>query len=158
MADFEEMFPELYVDEDKIRVVNEEDMKSAVGKNKWREFIAKYETKGRWRESNSSGRLQLWDTDSDQCSGRIHPEQHDLLYVVYAYPVTRFQFYVFEIARCRRGMNDWVREQALKAKEVRGATDLSRSNCRRQQARLEARRDKKRDGSTLLCTTHFCSL
>lgn len=29
-------------------------------------------------------------------------------------PVTRFQFYVFEIARCRRGMNDWVYDQAHK--------------------------------------------
>ncbi|WFD44992.1 hypothetical protein MPSI1_003668 [Malassezia psittaci] len=34
----------------------------------------------------------------------------------YEKKMTRFQFYVFEIARCRRGMNDWVYEQAQKAK------------------------------------------
>lgn len=28
--------------------------------------------------------------------------------------VTRFQFYVYEIARCRRKMNDWVYEDAHK--------------------------------------------
>lgn len=30
------------------------------------------------------------------------------------FTVTRLQFYVYEIARCRRGLNDWVYEKAQK--------------------------------------------
>ena len=40
---------------------------------------------------------------------------------VYSQKVTRFQFYVFEIARCRRGMNDWVFQQARKEKSENAA-------------------------------------
>lgn len=29
-------------------------------------------------------------------------------------PVTRLQFYVYEIARCRRGLNDWIYDKAQK--------------------------------------------
>lgn len=31
-----------------------------------------------------------------------------MLTLPFASPVTRMQFYVFEIARNRRGLNDWV--------------------------------------------------
>ena len=46
MADFEEMFPDTFKDDNAVRVINEDSMKSPAGKQKWREFIAKYEKKG----------------------------------------------------------------------------------------------------------------
>lgn len=44
-ADFEQSFPEIASDVAKIQKVDEEGMKSAAGKEKWRNFINKYEGK-----------------------------------------------------------------------------------------------------------------
>lgn len=46
MADFEAILPDVFGDDQAVRVINEDEMKSAHGKTKWREFIAKYEKKG----------------------------------------------------------------------------------------------------------------
>lgn len=46
MADFEENFPEVASHDDKVRRIDEDEMKSTVGKQKWRDFINKYEKKG----------------------------------------------------------------------------------------------------------------
>lgn len=64
MADFEQLFPEVANDNEKIEKLNEDEMKSTVGKQKWRDFIAKYEKKGalagdrrthtQWRISTSA--------------------------------------------------------------------------------------------------------
>lgn len=45
MADFEATFPEIAGDDEKIRKIDEDEMKSTVGKQKWRDFILKYEKK-----------------------------------------------------------------------------------------------------------------
>ncbi|WFD40153.1 uncharacterized protein MJAP1_003139 [Malassezia japonica] len=100
MADFEEMFPDTFKDDNAVRLINEDSMKSPAGKQKWREFIAKYEKKV---ADFNFGTLIRTDA-SDEYT------QTNTIFL------TRFQFYVFEIARCRRGMNDWVREHANAAK------------------------------------------
>lgn len=46
MQELEALLPDLYKSDDEIRVINEDSMKSAEGKKKWREFITKYEKKG----------------------------------------------------------------------------------------------------------------
>lgn len=46
MADFEQTFPELAKNDEAIRKIDEDEMKSASGKEKWRNFINKYEKKG----------------------------------------------------------------------------------------------------------------
>ncbi|WFC95672.1 D-lactate dehydrogenase (cytochrome) [Malassezia brasiliensis] len=101
MAEFEAILPDVFGNDQAVRVINEDDMKSAQGKTKWREFIAKYEKKV--ADFNFGTLIRTNASDEYTQTNTIF--------------LTRFQFYVFEIARCRRGMNDWVHEQALKAKE-----------------------------------------
>ncbi|WFD34853.1 D-lactate dehydrogenase (cytochrome) [Malassezia cuniculi] len=98
MADFEATFPELAGSDDGIRKIDEQEMKSTVGKKKWREFILKYEQK--IADFNFGTLIR---TDATQ--------EYTQLNTIF---VTRFQFYIIEIARCRRGMNDWVYENAHK--------------------------------------------
>ena len=45
MADFEATFPEIANDDEKIRKIDEDEMKSKERKKKWRDFILKYEKK-----------------------------------------------------------------------------------------------------------------
>ena len=54
MADFDETFPELSQNDEAIRKIDEDAMKSAAGKEKWRNFINKYEKKGRCRRLTQS--------------------------------------------------------------------------------------------------------
>ncbi|WFD28486.1 D-lactate dehydrogenase (cytochrome) [Malassezia nana] len=96
MADFEETFPELAKNDEAIRKIDEDEMKSPSGKEKWRNFINKYEKKV---ADFNFGTLIRTDA-SDEYT------QNNTIFL------TRFQFYVFEIARCRRGMNDWIKDQA----------------------------------------------
>lgn len=42
-ADFQQSFPDLAADEAKIKKIDEDEMKSPAGKDKWRQFINKYE-------------------------------------------------------------------------------------------------------------------
>lgn len=45
MEDFEATFPELAGSDESIRKIDEDALKSTVGKKKWREFILRYEQK-----------------------------------------------------------------------------------------------------------------
>ncbi|WFD32701.1 D-lactate dehydrogenase (cytochrome) [Malassezia sp. CBS 17886] len=97
-AAFEQTFPELYANDDGIRHIDEDAMKSKEGKEKWRAFIAQFEKK--IADFNFGTLIR---TDASQ--------EYTQTNTVF---LTRFQFYVFEIARCRRGMNNWVYEDARK--------------------------------------------
>ncbi|SHO79863.1 Similar to S.cerevisiae protein YPL225W (Protein of unknown function) [Malassezia sympodialis ATCC 42132] len=99
MADFDETFPELSQNDEAIRKIDEDAMKSAAGKEKWRNFINKYEKKV--ADFNFGTLIRTDASDEYTQSNTIF--------------LTRFQFYVFEIARCRRGMNDWISAQAKKS-------------------------------------------
>ncbi|KAK3901558.1 putative polysaccharide biosynthesis protein [Staphylotrichum tortipilum] len=90
--DFPEFDPAETIDEDK--------MKSKEGKERWRTFMMAYEKKiddynfGTMLRSNPK-----WE----------YGEKETIF-------VPRMQFYAIEIARNRAGLNDWIYEQAQKAK------------------------------------------
>ncbi|KAJ7719413.1 DUF757-domain-containing protein [Mycena metata] len=90
-------FPELAEDDHaKLRTLDEEGMKSAEGKERWRLFIESYKKKVKDYNFGS-----LIRTDASQEYG----ERNTIF-------VTRIQFYAIEIARNRLGLNDAAHELA----------------------------------------------
>ncbi|EPT01963.1 hypothetical protein FOMPIDRAFT_141787 [Fomitopsis schrenkii] len=95
-------FPELKdSDHAKITVLDEEWMKSKDGKERWRKFIQSYEEKVKDYNFGS-----LIRTDAREEYG----EKNTIF-------VTRIQFYAFEIARNRLGLNDTAHEIAKREAE-----------------------------------------
>lgn len=88
---FMEQFPE-YRDINRIKAFNEEELKSKDGKERWRKFCSKFE---KTVEDFNFGTLLRTDSSAEY-------EQDTTIFVV------RIQFYVFEIARNRAGLNDWI--------------------------------------------------
>ncbi|KAM7191701.1 putative polysaccharide biosynthesis protein [Naviculisporaceae sp. PSN 640] len=92
-------FPEF----DPAATIDEDEMKSKSGKERWRNFMMKYEKKvddynfGTMLRSNPK-----WE----------YGEKETIF-------VPRMQFYAIEIARNRLGLNDWIYEQAQKEKEAK---------------------------------------
>lgn len=86
--DFPEFDPTEAIDEDK--------MKSKQGKERWRNFMMTYEKKV--DDYNFGTMLRL--------SPKLEYGQHDVIFV------PRMQFYAVEIARNRKGLNDWIYEKA----------------------------------------------
>ncbi|TKA35720.1 hypothetical protein B0A54_12889 [Friedmanniomyces endolithicus] len=95
-----EHFKAEFPDFDLRATINEDDMKSKEGKERWRNFINAYENKV---EDYNFGTML-----------RANPTweygQKETIFAV------RMQFYAVEIARNRESLNDWVYEQAQKAK------------------------------------------
>ncbi|KAI0752640.1 polysaccharide biosynthesis-domain-containing protein [Daedaleopsis nitida] len=118
-----EVFPELKENEhEKLIKLDEEWMKSESGKNRWRDFIQHYEKKVKDYNFGS-----LIRTDARQ----EYSETNTIF-------VTRIQFYVFEIARNRLGLNDKAheiaKEEAAKEKE----------KVAKEKARAEREKQKKK--------------
>lgn len=90
LTQFLEDFPE-YKDPAKVAAVNEEELKSAVGKTRWREFCEKFKD----IEDYNFGTLLRTKANEEY-------SQDGTIFVV------RIQFYAIEIARNRYGLNDWV--------------------------------------------------
>ncbi|KAL7779515.1 hypothetical protein CFE70_009019 [Pyrenophora teres f. teres 0-1] len=85
-------FPEF----DASATLNEDEMKSKEGKERWRKFIAEYENKV---EDYNFGTMI-----------RANPkEEYNQEGTIFA---VRMQFYAIEIARNREGLNDWIYEKA----------------------------------------------
>lgn len=93
-AKFLEHFPDF----DAKARINEDEMKSKEGKEKWREFIKLYEDKV---EDFNFGTMLRADASKEY-------DEKDTIFAV------RMQFYAIEIVRNRQGLNDWVHEQAQK--------------------------------------------
>ncbi|TCD63655.1 hypothetical protein EIP91_005135 [Steccherinum ochraceum] len=92
-----EIFPELNAEPyDKVTVLDEDWLKSPDGKDRWRNFINSYEKK--IKDYNFGSLIR---TDSRDEYG----EKNTIF-------VTRMQFYAFEIARNRLGLNDKAHELA----------------------------------------------
>ncbi|KAK1808002.1 hypothetical protein LTR12_017648, partial [Friedmanniomyces endolithicus] len=95
-----EHFKAEFPDFDLRATINEDDMKSKEGKERWRNFINAYENKV---EDYNFGTML-----------RANPTweygQKETIFAV------RMQFYAVEIARNRESLNDWVYDQAQKAK------------------------------------------
>ncbi|KAI1184066.1 DUF757-domain-containing protein [Nemania serpens] len=85
-------FPEF----DPAAPIDEGEMKSKTGKERWRKFIMAYEKK---IEDYNFGTMLRTSPKSEY-------DQDTTIFV------PRMQFYAFEIARNRAGLNDWIYEKA----------------------------------------------
>lgn len=85
-----EDFPE-FKDPAKAAEVNEDEMKSKEGKERWRTFCEKF---NEIEDYNFGTLLRIKNTDEYTQTGTIF--------------VVRIQFYAIEIARNRYGLNDWA--------------------------------------------------
>lgn len=95
--DLKKHFPEF----DPATPINEDEMKSKEGKEKWRGFIKEYEKKV---DDFNFGTMLRSDPKDEYT-------RHGTIFAV------RMQFYAIEIARNRAGLNDWIYEKAQKEKE-----------------------------------------
>ncbi|KAH7413094.1 putative polysaccharide biosynthesis protein [Cadophora sp. MPI-SDFR-AT-0126] len=89
-TDFPEFDPAAKIDED--------EMKSKTGKERWRKFLMTYEKKV---DDYNFGTMLRADAKGEY-------EEKDTIFV------PRMQFYAIEIARNRNGLNDWIFEKAQK--------------------------------------------
>lgn len=85
-----EDFPE-FKDKEKVAVINEDEMKSAAGKARWRTFCEKFKE----IDDYNFGTLLRTRADGEY-------SQENTIFAV------RIQFYAIEIARNRLGLNDWA--------------------------------------------------
>ncbi|KAM0717726.1 hypothetical protein Q7P37_007578 [Cladosporium fusiforme] len=93
-----EHFLKEFPDYDLKATINEDEMKSKQGKERWRSFINTYEKKV---DDFNFGTML-----------RANPaEEYGEKETIFA---VRMQFYAIEIARNRAGLNDWIYEKAQK--------------------------------------------
>ncbi|KAF2857319.1 DUF757-domain-containing protein [Piedraia hortae CBS 480.64] len=91
---FQREFPDI----DVAGTLDEDAMKSAAGKEKWREFIKQYEEKiDDYNFGTMLRRNPKWEYGEKETMFAL-----------------RIQFYAIEIARNKAGLNDWVHEKAQK--------------------------------------------
>lgn len=102
LAHFNREFPDF----DLKGTIDEDEMKSKEGKEKWRGFIQEYEKKV---EDYNFGTLLRKN------AGWEYGEEETIFAV-------RMQFYAVEIARNRAGLNDWVYEKASGKKVEAGSS------------------------------------
>ncbi|ORY90213.1 DUF757 domain-containing protein [Leucosporidium creatinivorum] len=98
MEAFAKAFPELQNDE-ALKVLKEDEMKSKIGKERWRNFMTPFE---KHIDDYNFGTLIRADCSEDYTEANS----------IFGY---RTQFYAIEIARNRRGLNDVAWEQAQSA-------------------------------------------
>ncbi|KAL3443440.1 putative polysaccharide biosynthesis protein [Aspergillus insuetus] len=91
-----EHFKAEFPDFDPAATIDEDQMKSKEGKEKWRNWINQYEKK--IHDFNFGTMLRA--------NPKTEYEQDNTIFAM------RMQFYAVEIARNRAGLNDWVYEQA----------------------------------------------
>jgi hypothetical protein len=85
-----------FPDFDPASEINEDEMKSAKGKERWRKFCMAYEKKV--EDFNYGTMLRK--------SPKLEYGEDETIFAV------RMQFYAIEIARNRAGLNDWIFEKA----------------------------------------------
>ncbi|KAF1949132.1 DUF757-domain-containing protein [Byssothecium circinans] len=93
-----EHFKKEFPDFDASATIDEDEMKSKEGKERWRNFINQYENKV---DDYNFGTVL-------RASPKTEYDQEGTIFAV------RMQFYAVEIARNREGLNDWVYENAQK--------------------------------------------
>ncbi|KAH8744909.1 DUF757 domain-containing protein [Diaporthe sp. PMI_573] len=91
-----------FPDFDPAETIDESKLKSVAGKKRWRDFMMAYEKKV---DDYSFGTML-------RSSPREEYTQHGTIFV------PRMQFYAVEIARNRKGLNDWVYEKAQADKKT----------------------------------------
>ncbi|KAI1124077.1 putative polysaccharide biosynthesis protein [Nemania abortiva] len=90
-----------FPDFDPAATINEDEMKSKAGKERWRKFMMAYEKKV--DDYNFGTMLRTSPT--------VEYDQDTTIFV------PRMQFYAVEIARNRAGLNDWIYEKAQAEKK-----------------------------------------
>lgn len=103
-------FPEF----DPAKTIDEDEMKSKAGKERWRKFLMAYEKKvddynfGTMLRANPK-----WEYGQDET---IFGEYLRMSFLKgkLTFTVPRMQFYAIEIARNRNGLNDWIYENNQK--------------------------------------------
>lgn len=93
LEDLEASFPELK-EHDAVDVIDENEMKSPEGKRRWREFMMRYAERQEVQDYSFGTLLRT--------SARAEYEEKTTIFV------PRMQFLAIEIARNRRGLNDWI--------------------------------------------------
>ncbi|KIH91062.1 hypothetical protein SPBR_02038 [Sporothrix brasiliensis 5110] len=124
--DFPEFDPAARIDED--------EMKSKTGKERWRNFMMAYEKKvddynfgtmmriapnveyGRDESDAIDTNMAWWDKD---CARSDDSHADDERTTMLTKTVPRMQFYAVEIARNRKGLNDWIYEKAQAEKAAK---------------------------------------
>lgn len=96
-AHLKEAFPEF----DPAETINEDQMKNKEGKDRWRNFMMKYDKQV--SEFNFGTMLRS--------NPKFEYGRDETIFV------PRMQFYAIEIARNRLGLNDWIWEAAQKEKQ-----------------------------------------
>ncbi|EXJ81376.1 hypothetical protein A1O3_07667 [Capronia epimyces CBS 606.96] len=99
--DILEHFKREFPDFDPDKEIDEEQMKSKEGKEKWRNFALVYEKGEKKIEDYNFGTML-------RKSPKTEYGEKETIFVV------RMQFYAIEIARNRAGLNDWIYEHAQK--------------------------------------------
>ncbi|KIV94553.1 hypothetical protein B0A52_07994 [Exophiala mesophila] len=99
-----EHFKKEFPDFDPAEELNEDVMKSKEGKEKWRNFSMVYEKGDKKIEDYNFGTML-------RKSPKTEYGEKETIFAV------RMQFFAIEIARNRAGLNDWIYEQAQKAKK-----------------------------------------
>ncbi|PUU73680.1 polysaccharide biosynthesis-domain-containing protein [Tuber borchii] len=94
---------ETFPDFDPKELLNEDEMKSKSGKEKWRSFLMRYEKRV---EDYNFGTLLRTDA-------KVEYEKDTTIFV------PRMQFYAIEIARNRSGLNDWIKAAYDKEEEAK---------------------------------------
>ena len=92
-TDFIETFPE-YKDPARVDEIDENEMKSKEGKDRWRTFMMRYE---KIVDDYNFGTLLRTGSKEE------YGEKTTIF-------VPRMQFYAIEIARNRAGLNDWIKK------------------------------------------------
>ncbi|KAK4937350.1 hypothetical protein LTR66_015213 [Elasticomyces elasticus] len=96
-----EHFKKEFPDFDVAQPLDEEQMKSKDGKEKWRNFVNQYEKK-------------VEDFNFGTMLRRSPKDEYGEKETIFA---VRMQFYAIETARNRAGLNDWIFEQAYTGKK-----------------------------------------
>ncbi|AWU76404.1 uncharacterized protein C5L36_0C03440 [Pichia kudriavzevii] len=94
VEEFFKAFPE-YNNKEKLAVLNEDELKTKEAKERWREYIKNFENK---IDDYNFGTLLRVNASEE------YSEENTIF-------VVRIQFYAFELARNRFGLNDWVYEK-----------------------------------------------
>lgn len=95
-----EHFKKEFPDFDPAETIDEDKMKSPAGKEKWRTFVNQYE---KTVDDYNFGTML-------RKNPKFEYGEKETIFAV------RMQFYAIEIARNRAGLNDWIYEEAQKAK------------------------------------------